>query len=105
MEITEVKVVNRASDRRSHPKLYVFHEGENLLDSLVNRRQRQIEFYRNEVLPAAFKEGSVDRSPGCDIPGFLLRLTVLICPVWVYELKTLNYERKRQRFYEQQIPH
>jgi len=44
----------------------------------------------NQHVSAAFKEGSVDRSPGCDIPGFLLRLTVAIWQVADYGLQPIK---------------
>lgn len=49
MKLKEVKV--RLSDRPQKTRVYIFEEGENVLDNLANRHRRPYDAYKKEVIP------------------------------------------------------
>jgi len=59
-EIEEIQV--RAYERRSgekyknFPKIYIFPEGESILEGLYSRRQRPYKFFKQEILPLVIED-------------------------------------------------
>ena len=58
IEITERKrsIHEKWREYSSVPKIYIWTEGESLMNNLMNRKSRPFKFYRKMVLPEVFKQ-------------------------------------------------
>jgi hypothetical protein len=79
LHVEHKRLEKEPSRRPAKDRIYIFHQGENILQNLLKRYNRPVEFYRKEVLPkvvpeAMIKEYKWSQTAGCRCgcsPGFI----------------------------------